>query len=290
VIDIHHHLIFGVDDGPPHLEAALAMAKAAAAEGVTRIVCTPHASDEYPYKEQLINERFAELSDALADEIQLSLGCELHLTAENIFEARENPLRFSFDKRGYLLVEFGNQSIPSQMLNALSALQDAGYTIIIAHPERYPGVVRRPELVGMWMRGGCLMQVTAGSLYGRFGRSAEALANQMLERNWVHFIATDAHDVKWRPPHLKKSYDYIANRVGEETARRLCVTNPLAAVCGTKLPEQPMPEGLADRIPLSPRGTDHAAHNGSVVADSRGERPRHKRKKLFERLFHGVQY
>lgn len=290
MIDIHHHLIFGVDDGPPDLQTSLAMAREAAAEGVTHIVCTPHASDEYPYKHDVIEERFAELRSALAGEMELSLGCELHLTVENIFDAKEHPLRYSFDSKGYVLVEFGNQSIPTQLFNALSSLQGAGYTVIIAHPERYPAVVRRTELVAMWMRRGFLMQVTAGSLYGRFGRSAEALANEMLDRNWVHFIASDAHDVKWRPPHLKKSYDYIANRVGEETARRVCITNPMAAVSGARWPEQPVPEGLADRIPLTLHGTHHSTQSGSSATEARSERPRYRRKGLLERLFHGVQY
>jgi protein-tyrosine phosphatase len=72
------------------------------------------------------------------------------------------------------------------------------------------------------------MQLTAGSLYGRFGPAAEALANEMLDRNWVHFVASDAHQLKWRPPHLKKAYDHVVRRSGAETANRLFVTNPKA--------------------------------------------------------------
>ena len=290
MIDTHNHLIFGVDDGASSIAMSLAMAREAAAEGVTRIVCTPHASDQFPYNKALIEERFAELKDRLEPEIQLSLGCEMHLTADNIFEAKENPLRYSMDNRGYLLVEFANQSIPSQMFNALSALRDAGYTVIVAHPERYPAVARRPELVGMWLRRGCLMQVTAGSLYGRFGRTAESLANEMLDRNWIHFVASDAHDVKWRPPHLKKSYAYIANRAGEETAHRLLVTNPDAAVSGVRWPQQPEPEGLLEHVPLAVAAGTPPIRSSSQVANSKEEHPKYRRKGLLERLFHGVQY
>jgi protein-tyrosine phosphatase len=290
VIDIHNHLIFGVDDGPSCMDISLAMASEAAAEGVTRIVCTPHASDQFPYNQVLIEERFAELKSRLERDIQLSLGCELHLTADNIFEARENPLRYSVDDRGYLLVEFGDQSIPSQMFNALSTLQDAGYTVIVAHPERYPAVARRPELVGMWMRRGCLMQVTAGSLYGRFGRTAESLANDMLDRNWIHFVASDAHDMKWRPPHLKKSYAYIANRAGEEAAHRLLVTNPVAAVSGVQWPQQPEPEGLLEHIPLNVTVSKPPIRSSNQVTNPKEGRSTYRRKGLLERLFHGAQY
>ncbi len=254
MIDTHHHLIYGVDDGAKDVAGSLAMARGAIADGITHIVCTPHANDIYSLQSRLNKERLEELRHLLRGEIELSLGCEFHLHAENILDALEDPARFSTNEKGYLLVEFPAMYIAPPLMNAVFQLQSAGYKIILAHPERHPAMQSDPAKLAELLRVGCLVQITASALYGRFGKAAEIFSNALLERNWIHIVASDAHDSKWRRPQLKKSFDYVAAHAGEEAAQRLFITNPQATLTGAPLPAQPEPIGLYDASPLKLRG------------------------------------
>jgi protein-tyrosine phosphatase len=239
----------------------------------------------HPYQLPLITERLAELRGLLKGTVELSLGCDFHLNAENIAEAIANPLRYSINGKGYLLIEFPESAIPPQITDAMRNLQLVGYTLIITHPERNPVMQRQPEMLAEWLRSGCLVQVTSAALYGRFGKLAEAFSNELMAHNWVHFLATDAHHPEWRPPHLKKGYGYVADKFGEETAQRLCITNPQATLTGAKWPAQPEPLALFDgkQFKFDAKKFVQNGKNGSRKAESGSEKS--GAKGFWDRLF-----
>ena len=246
MIDIHHHLLFDTDDGPKDIDSSVAQAEAAAADGITHIACTPHANDTYEFVPERNEERLAAIHARLGDKVTLGLGCDFHLSYENIEDALKNPTKYTINHGKYLLVEFAEFMIPQNIGDTFYEFTVRGMRPIITHPERNPLLQRDYSRMAEWMRTGCLVQVTAASLNGRFGKRAQALVWEMLARKWVHFIATDAHNLGGRGPAMKPAFEAIAKRVGEDTAWRLCVENPRAAFDNAKMPPQPEPEGVYD--------------------------------------------
>ena len=250
MVDIHSHILPGVDDGSTSWEVTIAMCEMAVKDGITHMVATPHSDDTYKYERRKHEATLQELRERLGGAMEFSLGCDFHMNVANIEDALANPLRYSIDGKGYLLIEFPDLLIPTQLAESMHRLRNAGYTLIITHPERNPFLQQHPERLAEFLREGCLVQVTSASIYGRFGKVAKAFADALLKRNWIHFMASDAHHPEWRPLHLKKGYNYVAAKAGEETARRLYVTNPRAAVDGAKWPAQPEAVGLWQEVPL----------------------------------------
>jgi protein-tyrosine phosphatase len=246
MIDIHHHLLFDLDDGARDLEMSCAMVDAAVANGFTHIVATPHANDRWPYNPEVNRERLAAIAAYAGDRVALGLGCDFHLSYDNIQDQFANPKRYSINGLNYLLVEFPDYGIQQGIGETLYEFVASGVIPIITHPERNATLQGKPEMMTDWIRSGCLVQVTAGALLGRFGPRAEAVAHSLLKRNWVHFLASDAHNLTSRPPNLGDGHKALSKTYGQETADRLCIHNPRAAFYGEPLPPQPEAIGLSD--------------------------------------------
>lgn len=244
MVDIHYHLLFGLDDGPKTIEDSLEMAEASIGEGVTHIVCTPHANDHYVFQPQVNRERLEILNEHIGGRLTLGLGSDFHLSSENIEDLNRNRAKYTINSKQFLLVEFPDFVIPRAMTEALYRLVALGVVPIITHPERNPTLLASPDCMAEWLRCGCLVQITAGSLTGRFGKKAEWMSHLLLKKNWVHFIASDAHSMAGRPPAMATAYNVLKIRYGQDTADRLCVHNPRAAFFGEKIPVQPEPIGI----------------------------------------------
>jgi protein-tyrosine phosphatase len=241
MIDIHSHVLWEVDDGAGTFEDAIAMCQIAAEDGTTHLVATPHCNYTYPFNPDVNRQKIAELQSAVGEAPKLLLGCDFHLSYDNIQKLVETPMDFTINHSSYLLVEFPDQFIPEQLDRVFYEVQVAGLTPIITHPERNPVFARKSGLLHRWVLHGCLVQVTAQSYTGRFGSSALRLAEAWLEGNLVHFFASDAHDVKYRRPVLSECYRKVADSMGEETAERLLKKNPEAVINGMPMPSQPPP-------------------------------------------------
>jgi protein-tyrosine phosphatase len=236
MIDIHCHILPKLDDGAESDEISVAMAEMAVEEGVTHIICTPHSNSRYTFQPDLIKQRRDELQARYAGKITFATGCDFHLSFENLQAIRETPTRYTLNQKNYLLVEFADYSIPPALDQALHDLQLAGLTPIITHPERNPLIRTKPERLFQWLRHGCYAQVTAQSINGKFGRTAQETAEKWLAAGVFQFIASDAHNVSSRPLRLKETYEYVAREYGEELAHAVLVDNPLAAFEGRPLP------------------------------------------------------
>ncbi len=247
MVDLHCHILFGLDDGPKLLDDSLAMAEDAIADGITHVVATPHCSSQFSFDFADVQAKRDELAEKLHGRLKLATGCDFHLNHENLLAIRKRPEPFCINQKDYLLVEFNDFSIPPAVDQTLHELQLAGLRPIITHPERNPILRSQPDRLMQWIRLGCFAQITAGSLSGVFGPGAKEDAWSWMTRGLIHFVSSDAHNMARRPLKLRFAYDSIAQQLGEEIARALLIENPLAAFNGDPLPYVPEVEEQQDR-------------------------------------------
>jgi protein-tyrosine phosphatase len=239
VIDLHAHILPGLDDGAASIEEARELARRAAAEGVTAIAATPHVRDDYPTTVAQMEEGVERLrADFEAQRLDVEVLPGAEIAFERLPQIGEADLhRFSLGGGGrYLLLEFPYSGWPARLYAHLASVRAAGLVPVLAHPERNREVLAEPERLEGAVDEGALVQLTAASLDGRLGPATQRTAFELLTRGLVHLVASDAHGPSIRESGLADAVDVLKdNRLG----RYLTVDAPAAVVAGAPLPERP---------------------------------------------------
>jgi len=217
------------------------MCRMAAEDGITHMVATPHANDRYTYDRVYLADLLGQLRERVGPTPELSLGCDFHLSYENLEHALDQPQNYTIGETNYLLVELSDYSIPARLADCFRRLGDRGLTPVLTHPERNPILQRTPQRVLEYAEMGCLIQVTASALTGFWGERPEIIARWLLDRSAVHILASDAHDARRRVPNLSEARTVAAGIVGTEYAEALVEGNPGAVVRGLPIPYCPRP-------------------------------------------------
>lgn len=215
MIDMHTHLLFGVDDGPGTIEETLALVKKAQVEGITDMICTSHTGHpQYDVQRNEVLSQTSLLRDVIREaglDVQLHPGQEIRLT-EDIIERLDNNELLTLANSRYLLLELPSQTIPTYTVNIIQSMLEREIIPIIAHPERNRAIAEKPERLERLVRHGAAAQITSGSLFGHFGRNIQKLSLKLVEANLVHAYGSDVHNLKTRPFHFEKGLDVLERK------------------------------------------------------------------------------
>ncbi len=238
MIDLHTHVLPGIDDGPATVEGSLALARAAVAGGANTLVATPHVSWRYPNDADTILALVDELNARLgAEEIPLEIrsGAEVAMTRAAELEPSQLS-RLGLGAGGWLLIECPFTPSASGMDALIFDLQRQGHRIVLAHPERCPAFHRDRRALEGLVRGGVLTSITAGSLVGRFGSEVRRVAHELVREELVHNVTSDAHDCDRRPPGMAKE---LKEAGLEPLSEWLTQQVPAAIIGGEEIPPRP---------------------------------------------------
>lgn len=231
MFDLHNHLLPGIDDGAPDLDTALSLARLAVADGISHLVCTPHIHPGR-YDNTLASIQAALAGFALALKqaripLQVCAAAEVRFGLELMESLAQGTLPFLGEWQGkkVVLLEFPHSEIPFAAERLTQWLLQRNVIPMIAHPERNKGLMRSPSKLKPFLQQGCLLQVTAGSVSGRFGPAAQELAHALLEQGVVTVLASDAHNEQYRPPLLSEGLEHAARLIGAAQAERLVRQN-----------------------------------------------------------------
>lgn len=230
MIDIHAHILPGVDDGAPDMDSALEMAALSAESGVTILAATPHSSafrNQNLWDENLL-QRMKELKTSVEREkipLRIVPGMEIFCNSDTAKYLKDRRLIGLCGSR-YPLVEFAFTDYEEQATEILEDICAIGMRPVVAHPERYEYIQQDPTILNYWVRIGCMLQVNRGSLLGRFGRREESLAIDLVERGFVTAVASDAHSPRMRTPVLSDAQRMLEETFSPAIARKLLEDNP----------------------------------------------------------------
>lgn len=218
MLDLHCHILPGLDDGAQTLEDSIQMAEMAVEEGITHILATPHhMKRDWINEKKVVIQKVKELQSELdSRQIDLTIfpGQEVSLYGELLKDIEDNKILFTDEEHNYVLIEFPTSSIPTYAKRLFYELQLKGKTPVIVHPERNHQILEHPNQLKDFIDKGALAQLTAASYTGGFGKKIEKFSKQLIEANLVHFIASDAHNTGNRSFHMKEAYDLLAKEYG----------------------------------------------------------------------------
>lgn len=248
MIDLHLHLLPGVDDGARTLEESVALCRIARADGCTALVATPHRRrDEWPDRPvAALEAALAELAAAAGDVPHLLLGGEVRVDSDLVRDLAREDLGGAIPLAGsrYLLLELEPNGLGPDPAELVVELRAAGWRPIVAHPEVTPALAREPGALVALAAAGALFQLTGASVVGDYGPRVSALAHRMIENGHAHFLASDAHRPGWRPTGLARARAEVERRFGSELAAALTELHPRAVLEDRPLP---VPAGEACR-------------------------------------------
>ncbi len=255
MIDLHGHLLPGIDDGARDMDQALAMARMAVKDGISVSVLTPHhLNGVYDNPAAKIREQvdqFRAKLDAEGIELEVWPGAECHLVPELPAALADGSAMTVADRRRAVLVELPVHTIPMGATAILDDIRALGLTPIIVHPERNTALRQDPERLAEWVAMGCLAQVTAQSCTGRFGESVRKTAHWMVTQGLIHLVASDAHRDRRRIPQIKPGRAAISEWTNDEVGRLLSEEFPRALVAGRNIDIRRLDEALARARPAS---------------------------------------
>jgi protein-tyrosine phosphatase len=264
-VDIHCHLLPGLDDGPATLDESLAMAEMTVADGIATVVATPHYSDAATQNSAAVIRtavaRFQRLLDDRRVPLRVLPGADVRIQPELAHKIRRGDVLTLADRGRHVLLELPHEVyIPLDRL--LADLRGAELVGILSHPERNRGLQRQPDLLPPLVRQGALLQVTAESITGGFGARAQRCSEWLIRQGLVHFVATDAHGIASRPPLLRQAFHRVTQLAGEEAAVKCFCLNPARLASGAEIgpASAGRPSSWTSRVRHSPLFAAIATH------------------------------